>query len=87
MNRFFWPALLACALPMWILADGQWVPEQSTRNSVATAFLGITVRNGGATQAILYFDYFASGETATVKFRWRAKYPIRARTFQSRVYE
>ena len=40
-----------------------------------------------ATQAILYFDSFAPGETATVKFRLRAKYPIRARTFQSRVYE
>jgi uncharacterized protein YfaS (alpha-2-macroglobulin family) len=40
-----------------------------------------------ATQAILYFDSFAPGETVTVKYRLRAKYPIRARTFQSRVYE
>lgn len=40
-----------------------------------------------ATQAILYFDAFAPGDTVTVKFRLRAKYPIRARTFQSRVYE
>ncbi|MGO9270083.1 MAG: carboxypeptidase regulatory-like domain-containing protein [Terriglobia bacterium] len=40
-----------------------------------------------ATQAILYFDSFAAGDTATVKFRLRAKYPIRARTFKSRVYE
>jgi uncharacterized protein YfaS (alpha-2-macroglobulin family) len=40
-----------------------------------------------ATQAILYFDSFASGDTVTVKFRLRAKYPIRAKTFQSRVYE
>jgi uncharacterized protein YfaS (alpha-2-macroglobulin family) len=40
-----------------------------------------------ATQAILYFDSFAPGSTVTVKFRLRAKYPIRARTFQSRVYE
>jgi len=40
-----------------------------------------------ATQAILYFDSFASGHTVTVKFRLRAKYPIRARTFKSRVYE
>jgi len=40
-----------------------------------------------ATQAILYFDSFAPGETVTVKFRLRAKYPIRARTFKSRVYE
>ena len=40
-----------------------------------------------ATQAILYFDAFAAGDTVTLKFRLRAKYPIRARTFQSRVYE
>lgn len=40
-----------------------------------------------ATQAILYFDSFASGETVKLKFRLRAKYPIRARTFESRVYE
>jgi hypothetical protein len=30
MNRFLWRALLARALPMGILADGQWVLEQST---------------------------------------------------------
>ena len=30
MNRFLWRALLLFALPMWILADGQWVLEQST---------------------------------------------------------
>jgi alpha-2-macroglobulin-like protein len=40
-----------------------------------------------ATQAILYFDSFAPGDTMTLKFRLRAKYPIRARTFRSRVYE
>ncbi len=40
-----------------------------------------------ATQAILYFDSFAPGETVKLKFRLRAKYPIRARTFKSRVYE
>jgi hypothetical protein len=40
-----------------------------------------------ATQAILYFDSFAPGDSVTVKFRLRAKYPIRARTFKSRVYE
>ena len=40
-----------------------------------------------ATQAILYFDSFAPGETVTLPFRLRAKYPIRARTFSSRVYE
>ena len=40
-----------------------------------------------ATQAILYFDSLAAGDTVTLRFRLRAKYPIRARTFQSRVYE
>jgi hypothetical protein len=40
-----------------------------------------------ATQAILYFDSIGAGDTVTVHYRLRAKYPIRARTFQSRVYE
>jgi uncharacterized protein YfaS (alpha-2-macroglobulin family) len=40
-----------------------------------------------ATQAILYFDSIAPGDTVALHFRLRAKYPIRARTFQSRVYE
>jgi A-macroglobulin receptor len=39
-----------------------------------------------ATQAILYFNAFAAEQTVQVKFRLRAKYPIRTRTFQSRVY-
>jgi len=43
--------------------------------------------NQTATQAILYFNAIAPGETVTLRFRLRAKYPIRARTFQSRVYE
>lgn len=40
-----------------------------------------------ATRAILYFNAFAAEQTVQVKFRLRAKYPIRTRTFQSRVYE
>jgi hypothetical protein len=40
-----------------------------------------------ATQAILYFDAIAPRDAITLHFRLRAKYPIRARTFQSRVYE
>ena len=40
-----------------------------------------------ATQVVLYFNAFAAGETVQLKFRLRAKYPIRTRTFQSRVYE
>ncbi len=40
-----------------------------------------------ATQAILYFDSIPAGNSASLKFRLRAKFPVRARTFQSRVYE
>lgn len=40
-----------------------------------------------ATQAILYFDSFAPGEVVTLKYRLRAKYPIRVKTFASRVYQ
>jgi A-macroglobulin receptor len=40
-----------------------------------------------ATQAMLYFDSIAAHDTVQLKFRLRAKYPIRARTFQSRAYE
>jgi hypothetical protein len=39
------------------------------------------------TQAILYFDSIGPNDTLKVPFRLRAKYPIRARTFASRVYE
>jgi alpha-2-macroglobulin-like protein len=39
------------------------------------------------TQAILYFDSIAPAGVITLRFRLHAKYPIRARTFQSRVYE
>lgn len=40
-----------------------------------------------ATQAILYFDSVGPGQTVQVPFRLRAKYPIRAKSFASRVYE
>ncbi len=40
-----------------------------------------------ATQALLYFDSFAPGDVVTLKYRLRAKFPIRARTFKSQVYE
>jgi hypothetical protein len=40
-----------------------------------------------ATQAILYFDSISAGDSVTVKFRLRAKYPIRTQTFASRAYE
>lgn len=39
------------------------------------------------TQGVLYFDAIAPGDTFAVSFRVRAKYPIRARSFASRVYE
>lgn len=40
-----------------------------------------------ATQAILYFDSIPPRAPVTLNFRLRAKYPIRARTLPSRVYE
>jgi hypothetical protein len=40
-----------------------------------------------ATQAILYFNALSPRQTVSFNIRLRAKYPIRARTFQSRVYE
>jgi alpha-2-macroglobulin-like protein len=40
-----------------------------------------------ATQAILYFNALGPGQTVTLSYRLRAKYPIRARTFESKVYE
>jgi uncharacterized protein YfaS (alpha-2-macroglobulin family) len=40
-----------------------------------------------ATTAILYFDSIAAGDTVALRYRLRAKFPVRARTFQSRVYE
>lgn len=43
--------------------------------------------NMTATQAILYLDSIEAGDTVVLRFRLHAKYPIRARTFQSRVYE
>lgn len=39
------------------------------------------------THAILYFDSIGAGETGTLRYRLRAKYPIHARGFQSRVYQ
>jgi uncharacterized protein YfaS (alpha-2-macroglobulin family) len=39
------------------------------------------------TQAILYFDSIAPNDTLRLSFRLRAKYPVRARTFASQVYE
>ena len=43
--------------------------------------------NQTATQAILYFDSLAPGSTVKLSYRLRAKYPIRAKTLQSKVYE
>lgn len=40
-----------------------------------------------ATQAILYFNALGPQESVTLHCRLRAKYPIRAKTAQSRVYE
>jgi hypothetical protein len=40
-----------------------------------------------ATQAILYFNGLAPHQEVTLKVRLRAKYPIKAQTAQSRLYE
>ena len=40
-----------------------------------------------ATQAILYFNALGPGQTVTLSYRLRAKYPLRAHTFESKVYE
>ncbi len=40
-----------------------------------------------ATQAILYFNSLAPSQTVTLRYRLRAKFPMRAHTFASRVYE
>lgn len=39
------------------------------------------------TQAILYLNSLSPGQTVTIRYRLRAKYPIRVHTFASRVYE
>ena len=43
--------------------------------------------NMTATQAILYFDSIAPRDSFEVRYRLRAKYPIHAKGFASRVYE
>ncbi len=43
--------------------------------------------NMTATQAILYFDSIAPRDSFEVRYRLRAKYPIHAQGFSSRVYE
>jgi hypothetical protein len=40
-----------------------------------------------ATQAILYFNALAPHQDVVIKIRLRAKYPVKAHTFQSRLYE
>jgi uncharacterized protein YfaS (alpha-2-macroglobulin family) len=59
-----------------------YVEKSASRKSARLEKFSLT-----ATQAILYFDSIAPGDTVTLRFRLRAKYPIRARTFHSRVYE
>jgi uncharacterized protein YfaS (alpha-2-macroglobulin family) len=61
---------------------------QSYQEKTATAKAGRLEKFSlTATQAILYFNALAPKQTVTLSVRLRAKYPIRARTFQSRVYE
>jgi hypothetical protein len=61
---------------------------QSFQEKTATAKSGRLEKFSlTATQAILYFNALSPGQTVTMSYRLRAKYPIHARTFQSRVYE
>ncbi len=39
------------------------------------------------THAVLYFDSLASGDTLQLRYRLRARNPVRAQAFASRVYE
>jgi uncharacterized protein YfaS (alpha-2-macroglobulin family) len=59
-----------------------YVEESAAKKSGGLEKFSLT-----ATQAILYFSAIAPGDTVALHFRLRAKYPIRVRTFQSRVYE
>ena len=40
-----------------------------------------------ATQALLYFDGLNAGQTVELSYGLRAKFPVRAKTFSSRIYE
>jgi hypothetical protein len=59
-----------------------WVEKTAGQKSSRLEKFSLT-----ATQAILYFNAIAPGDMISLRFRLRAKYPIRARTFRSRVYE
>lgn len=48
---------------------------------------GLEKFNMTATQAILYFNALAPETTVELRFHLRAKYPIRARSFESKIYE
>ncbi len=61
--------------------------QQWQENSAGRATGKLEKFNLTATQAILYFNSIAAHDTLKIPFRLRAKYPIRARTFSSRVYE
>ena len=63
-------------------------PEVAFQEKTAFAGSGRLGKFGlTATQAILYFNALLPKQTVTLTFRFRAKYSISARTFQSRVYE
>ena len=67
--------------------DPLWTGTTATVSTHRLPSQGLSKFSLTATQAILYFDSFVPGDTVKVKLRLRAKYPIRARTFRSRVYE
>jgi hypothetical protein len=63
--------------------DLQQMQEQTARNHNGR----LEKFTQTATQAILYFDSIPAGGSVSVKYRLRAKYPIRARSFLAKTYE
>jgi uncharacterized protein YfaS (alpha-2-macroglobulin family) len=63
--------------------DLQALQEKSTAGKTG----GLEKFSLTATQAILYFNAFGARQTVSFTYRLRAKYPVRAKTFASRVYE
>jgi uncharacterized protein YfaS (alpha-2-macroglobulin family) len=60
---------------------------QEQLNKGSGRFGHLTKFTATAKQAILYFDGLSPAQSLSLKYRLRAKYPIRARTFASKVYE
>jgi hypothetical protein len=67
--------------------DLQSLQEKAAHNQNGSQNGSLEKFSFTATQAILYFNALSPRQTVTFTYRLRAKYPIHAHTFQSRVYE